>query len=313
MELWKTAFDDSDKFMRLYFNQVYRDENALVIERDGRVLSSLQMIPYTMTFCGEEIPAAYIAGVSTLPSEQGKGLMKELLQQAFKEMEQRNIAVAVLIPAEKWLFGFYRSQGFKEVFEYALKVYTRHKYTEIEQGLVVVEQDEDVDEQVFAFFDRKLRERKSCVLHSPEDLTTIIKDMKLSKGKVFVAYNSEKQPVGMAFACRPEKESVPKSTLIKEILHDDERSKRHLLFEVTQQFRVHKALYRMPYQSDNLTPFPYGMARVMDADRLIHLWAKTHPDTNVSIDEMAQMDILALASHLFDYPNKTAYMSLMLD
>lgn len=312
MELWKTAFGDSNKFMKLYFNQVYRDENALVLEEDGRVLSSLQMLPYTMMFYGEEISVAYISGASTWPSEQGKGLMKKLLMNAFEEMRKRNVAVSALIPAEKWLFNYYRSQGYTEVFEYSLKVYTRHEYIEPERDLIVVQQDEDVTEQLYDFFCKKLKERKLCILHTYDDLVTIIKDLKLSKGKLFVLYNQEKQPAGMAFAVHPDKSNYPESVLVKEILYNDERVKKHLLFEITRQFKVHKAVYRLPYK-DSLITFPYGMARIIDTERLIHIWKSAHPDHPVSIDEMRNMDIQTLTSHLFDYPHKTAYMSLMLD
>lgn len=312
MELWKTAFGDSNKFMKLYFNRVYRDENALVIEKDGRVLSSLQMLPYTMSYFGEEIPVAYISGASTQPAEEGKGLMKELLRRAFEEMKRRRIAVTVLIPAEKWLFGFYRSQGYTEVFEYALKVYTRHEYIEPEQDLKVAVQDEKVGDDVYAFFDRKLRERPLSILHSGEDLEIIIRDGALLKGKVFVARNLDGKPVGMAFACHPEKEDDPGSTLIKEILYDDERILRHLLFHITTYFKVLKAVYRLPFK-DNLITFSYGMARVIDTGRLIQIWAKNHPGATISSAEMEKMDINTLTSHLFDYSHKAAYMSLMLD
>ena len=83
--LWKTVFDDSDEFIHLYFNRVYKDENTLVIRKEGQIVSALQMLPYAMTYYGEEISVAYISGACTLPSEQGKGLMGKLLQNAFGE------------------------------------------------------------------------------------------------------------------------------------------------------------------------------------------------------------------------------------
>jgi predicted N-acetyltransferase YhbS len=312
LELWKTAFDDSDKFTRLYFERVYRDENALVIERDGEILSALQMLPYTMTFCGEEISVAYISGACTLPSEQGKGLMTQLLRNSFEEMRNRGIALTALIPAEKWLFDYYRRQGYTEIFEYSLNVYTRHEYIKPERDLYVSLVDGKQDESCYEYVNKKLRERPACILHTYDDFITILKDLKISKGKCVAAYDKENHLVGMAFVTPPGKKQIPGSVIIKEILFDDERVKRHLLFEITKHFKVFKAVYRIPFNDGPIT-YPYGMARVIDCEYLVDLWSETHPGSNVTTDDMKSMDVRALTSHLFGYRNKTAYMSLMLD
>jgi predicted acetyltransferase len=312
IRLWKGAFDDSDKFIRLYFNSVYRDENAIVLEKKGKILASLQMLPYTMTFCGEEISVAYISGACTAPSEQRKGLMKQLLQNAFAEMQQRKIALTALIPAEKWLFNYYRLQEYTEVFEFSMKVYTRHEYIVPEKELTVLQAGANPGDDVYAFFNRKLRERPACILHTYDDLVIILKDLKISKGKCFVAYTLDRQPVGMAFALSPNKNCIPESVLIKEILFENEKVRQHLLFEITKHFKAFKAIYRIPF-CDSLITYPYGMARVIDAERLIRIWSKAHPESGVSVSEMERMDVKTLTSHLFDYPGKTACMSLMLD
>jgi GNAT superfamily N-acetyltransferase len=215
IDLWKEAFGDLDAFIQLYFERVYRDENALVIEKEGRVLSSLQMLPYTMTFCGEEIQVAYISGACTTPSEQGKGLMKQLLQEAFCEMQRRNIALTALIPAEKWLFNYYRSQGYTEVFDYAMKVYTRQEYILPVKELSICPVDNDpVSRDVYAFFDKKLRERPLCMLHTYSDLTTILNDLELAGGNCFAAYTPDRQLAGLAFTLPPAEGRTPECVLI---------------------------------------------------------------------------------------------------
>ena len=105
IDLWRLSFNDTEEFIRLYFDRVYKEENTLVIEKDGQVVSALQMLPYTMTYYGTEISVAYISGACTLPSMRGKGLMKQLMQKAFDEMKYRSVAVAALIPADPWLPG----------------------------------------------------------------------------------------------------------------------------------------------------------------------------------------------------------------
>jgi GNAT superfamily N-acetyltransferase len=314
IDLWKNAFGDPDAFMHLYFDNVYRDENALVIEKDGKVLSSLQMLPYTMTFYGEEVSVAYISGACTAPSEQGKGLMRQLLQDAFREMQQRNIALSALIPADKWLFNYYRSQGYTEVFEFSVRVYTRQEYVLPEKELIVLPIDDDPDDDIYAFFDKKLRERPICMLHTHNDLVDILEDLRISGGTCFAAYTPDRRPVGIAFALSPTESSIPENVSVKEILFENEKVRQRLLFDITKYYGVWKAIYRIPFYDGGFVTYPYGMARVMDRERLIRIWREAHPGSNrVSVAEMERMDIRALTSCLFDYPDKTAYMSLMLD
>ncbi|MDR1918163.1 MAG: GNAT family N-acetyltransferase [Tannerellaceae bacterium] len=314
IKLWKTVFSDSNKFIHLYFKQVYKDENALTIEKDGQVVSALQMLPYRMSFCGEEIAVAYISGACTLPSEQGKGWMSLLLQNAFAEMKKREIALSVLIPAEKWLFQYYRARGYTEIFEYSLKIYSRNEYILPDTSRYAIQLKKVPDETLYGYFDRKLRERPMGILHSYEDFGVILRDLDLSDGKFFVAYKADGQPAGMAFVFLPETtaEDEDGSVLIKEFLYDNELVKTHLLYEISKRFHVPKVVYRAPIHNGQVT-YPYGMARVIDSERLIKLWATTHPDSKLSVNEMRSMSLQALTAHLFAYSGREAYMSLMLD
>ena len=38
VNLWRTCFGDSEAFISLYFDRVYKDENAMTIEKDGNCL-----------------------------------------------------------------------------------------------------------------------------------------------------------------------------------------------------------------------------------------------------------------------------------
>ena len=74
VNLWRTCFGDSEAFISLYFDRVYKDENAMTIEKDGKIVSALQIVPHTMTYLGTEISVGYISGACTTPEERGKGL-----------------------------------------------------------------------------------------------------------------------------------------------------------------------------------------------------------------------------------------------
>ena len=125
IDLWRTSFNDSEEFIKLFFDRVYKKENALFIEKNGKIVSALQMLPYVMTYYGKEISVNYIYGACTLPSERGQGLMRQLIQKAFEVMESRKVALTVIIPADPWLFDYYRDLGYTEAFDYSEETYIR--------------------------------------------------------------------------------------------------------------------------------------------------------------------------------------------
>lgn len=309
MELWEVCFGDSPEFMDLFFNQVYKDEHALVIEKEGKVVSALQMIPYAMNFYGTEIPVAYIAGVSTLPEERGKGLMGELLNKTFEEMKKRGLDVAILIPAEPWLFDYYSKSGFTELFYYAREVYEVVPAPKPDPEFQLFPSGKFPPEKLFAYFNKKLRERPVSVLHSFPDFLTILQDLQLSGGDLWTAVNRKGEVVGMAFASPDTPENT--SVFIKEIFYENEQIKTFLLQATGEHYHTRTVHYRTPVCQQ--PPIRYGMGRIIHSERLIALWMASHPDSEITKEELQNMDPHQLSAWLFERQTYGAFMSLMLD
>jgi GNAT superfamily N-acetyltransferase len=311
MRLWEAVFDDTADFVRFYFNQVYKDQNAMLIEKGGQVVSALQLLPYTMSFYGEELPVAYISGACTLPSQRGKGLMGELLGMAALEMERRKVALAVLIPAGKGLFEYYRAHGYTEAFDYSTEKYSPGDAARPD---ISVQPDNRPGEAAYAFFKRKMGERIIAIQHSREDFSLILKDMELSKGQLFIAVNDDKSIAGMAFT-RPKDTEAGRDKggmLVNDILYDDEVVKNRMLHEISRLHSPAEIFCRVPCDH-RLPASPYGMARIVDRPRLIRAWLAAHPQSRLSGDDMLAMDGPALTRHLMNYHKRQAFMSLMLD
>lgn len=315
IDLWRLSFNDTEEFIRLYFDRVYKEENTLVIEKNGQVVSALQMLPYTMTYYGTEISVAYISGACTLPSMRGKGLMKQLLQDAFEEMKRRSVAVTALIPADPWLFDYYRKQGYTDAFDCTEDTYIRPETPVYAPEITVVPPKVPSIDELYDYFNRKMRERTCCILHTKEDYITILRDLELDKGRMLTALNEEGQTIGMAFVLPPDDTAgLPeekKHVYVKEFFYDDDRVASLLLQESTLQFNVDKAIYKTPPVIPATRPF--GMARVIDSERLIHHWLSTHKDSPLTEQNLKDMDIQTLTQIVMGYPNREAYMSLMLD
>lgn len=165
-QMWKICFGDTEEFMDIFFTDKYRNENTLIYIEDNMPVASLQMLPYTITFYGETIPFAYLAGLCTLPEYRRRGYMEQLILEAHSVLSQRGIPLAILIPAEDWLYGFYEKYGYQQVFDKSEELIPLNK---------ILEQYPDIDE-AYRAFDSLFRETDFCVQKSREDFNTIISE-----------------------------------------------------------------------------------------------------------------------------------------
>lgn len=250
--LWKSLFGDTEAFISLFFHEVVCEENIRVLEEKGRILSALYMLPYPFRIWNQEVTASYISGAGTLPEAQGRGLMRRLLIDSFKEMERRQIPLSILIPAEPWLYGFYEKSGYATVFSYNQQVYLPkdrrlgedalvvEKYSISDLGDSFLQKREDLMDACFSYFDQRLRERNACILHPYTNFRTIVHDYAISDGKIWVALNNEHIPVGIIF-------TVPaggSSFVAKELVADSEEVKEALLRTALNHYHASSGIYR---------------------------------------------------------------------
>ena len=168
-QLWKTCFDDTDDFIELYFSEKYKSENTLIYVEDGKIVSSLQMLPYTITFYGEKIPVYYLSGLCTLPEHRAKGYIKQLMEAARNEMKRRDIPLSILIPANESLYRFYECHGYQQVFE--------KDDTPIPLKQIITEHS--CLEDVYTVFDRRFQQKDFCVQKTFDDFKTIVREYNL--------------------------------------------------------------------------------------------------------------------------------------
>lgn len=166
-QMWKTCFGDTDVFLDIFFSQKYKPENTLVYIHGNEFVASLQMLPFNFTFCGEEIPFYYFAGLCTLPEYRKHGFMAQLIDEAFRVMNQREIPLAILVPAEDPLFDYYRNFGFEKVFDSAVETIPLKEILDKNKGDIVAAYEE---------FDAKCRTTDFCVQKTLSDFKTIVQE-----------------------------------------------------------------------------------------------------------------------------------------
>ena len=305
INLWKTSFGDTDDFIRLWFDRVYKDEQTIVIEENGKVVSALQILPYEMTYCGTTIPIGYICGVGTIPFERGKGLMSQLMHQAIKEMQNSDFALAVLIPATPGLFDLYRRFEFANAFDYSIEVVqSDNSINNRDSGIQIVSHEKLPPETIFSYYHVKQCERDCSVIHSAYQFETICRDRILGGCEIWVALANE-QPVGLSFT-----DPVNNKTLsIREIMCDNTDTKRQLVQSILDHHQLHDAKLRIPPTLSN--SIPYGMARVINIEQMSNLYRSFY--STPTLPALNNLDIPSLTQMLLHYEQHQAYMNLMLD
>lgn len=169
--LWELCFHEDKAFLDLYFEKRNIAENSIFIEKNGEIVSSMQLLPYQFTFCGKNVEMAYISGACTHPDWRGKGLMNELIINVFKLLQKRNIPIVSLIPANKHLFEYYAKTGFAVCFAY-------QKETVIHEML---SRSKSTDRtELYEIFAKIMSENDYCVQHSKEDFDVIMDDREMS-------------------------------------------------------------------------------------------------------------------------------------
>lgn len=113
-EIWNYCFGDTEKFVDYYFSNRYLKEKNVVVEQNGKVISSLQMAPYNINLNGKEYKTSYIVGVSTLPEARGKGSMKSMMDFSLEEMYKNGEKVSILMPID---YRIYRRYGYEHCYD----------------------------------------------------------------------------------------------------------------------------------------------------------------------------------------------------
>ena len=160
-DLWKLVFNDSDKFMDLYFSRVYKPKYNVTCQLNHHVVAALQTLPYALLYLGQELPAVYISGVSTHPDYRHQEIGNNLMRQAHFDLFYKNVVYAALIPAEDWLYEWYAKCG------YAPRI-------------TCLPHSTDVLSTSFEAFDRWQREKTCILLHKQADFDVAKEDILLA-------------------------------------------------------------------------------------------------------------------------------------
>lgn len=113
-ELWEYCFNDSPEYVDFYFENKFSPENTILLDDQGRAVSSIHMNQHSLSLNFKKFDVSYIVGVSTLPEVRGSGKMKELMEYSLRHMYESGQEVGILMPID---FRLYRRYGFENCYD----------------------------------------------------------------------------------------------------------------------------------------------------------------------------------------------------
>ncbi|MBQ4548315.1 MAG: GNAT family N-acetyltransferase [Bacteroidales bacterium] len=367
--LWDKCFSEEDKrFVDFYFEKRYNENDNIFIEKNGKVVSALQLISYPFSYYGKTIGCSYLSGCCTDPDYRSQGLMNDLIIKALKQAKNNGACFAALIPASESLFNYYAGTNFVTTFDYSkIRINLSHQVSESpshrvsgQQSSVSVSEFGSESEsdfyEVYEYFNNKMRARNCCIQHDEYDFKVITDDLELFDNHLLVAKYGE-DICGLAFCYLRNGEIY-----IKDVFAESSAIFSNLISAAGKmakgESQKSKASESLSLSINILIPpvagqktHRLGMARLIDAETMLRLYAMSHPkmkmeislvDTilpenngtyyinNGTLDKKNSIgtnvvDIEQLTQALFGYKtetlpeklkafnNQAAFMSLMLD
>lgn len=282
MKIWQESFSDPRSYVAMYFDRVYRDDEALTLaDAQGDTVSSLFLQHYSLTFHGTPLPVSYVAGAATRRSQRGKGYMSRLMTEALKASAARGDMMCTLIPSSEHLYFFYARFGFETLF------YTKEqRFTSLHTFPVsgeYVSLPGRPDDEVWSAFDRFQRSRRCYVCHTRRQFDNILADLE-AEGGIFVVTGADDPDTGprivsMAWAVRRDD-----LLLVTDVMGEDEDARTASLRELRRLCPgVPFLLYGRPTDSIGGRLMPRGMGRVVNAGMALSALAAAYPGFSSSV------------------------------
>lgn len=254
MEMWRRCFpQDTDNFIRFYFNEIYKKDEILLFLEDNRPVAALQMIPYSIKTGNNCCSAGYLSGVMTHPDYRNKGCMAQLLHAAFNEMTKKGYDYAFLIPQEKWLTEIYAKYGFKSLTR-CTKREARNQTSPESDAILPFGAADRIPSSVYPVYSRFLQEKASVVLKTEKQFELILRDFWEEKGILFA--NEQ----GIAFTLK-----TPEKIILKEFFYRNETIQADFL----KKIRAYYCLDTVEFPNET-----QGMIKQLNpfAEEITHLY-----------------------------------------
>lgn len=276
LNIWKECFNDSDQYVDMFFSTIYSDADALTLEHDGVVVSSMLLQRYAMNFHGVTCSISYICGAATLKRWRGMGFMGQLVKRAVRESFERGDLMCALIPADMPLYKYYEGFGFSPVFYVDIEHYTSaHNFRHESTYSLIPDVSQ---EKVYDFFDMMMHRRPCAVQHSRRQYDQILMDNSASGGTVTAIADAEGNVAAIGFAAPVEGEPT-----VMDILAASPDAEEALLDEIHREFAGDPLTVYGYYGARDHNLDPRGMGRIVNVGEVARILAEAYPKMSIAL------------------------------
>lgn len=273
-QMWREAFDPDEHWLDMYFDRVYNHDDLLILtagDDDDVIASSLLLQRYTLYFHSSPVPMGYISGAVTRRRYRNRGYMKQLVRDALEEACERGDALVSLIPASRRLSLYYDRLGFSTVFYIDEERYTgvhRFEYSGTYSAV-----DPLGSHEVYTAVDSMLRRRDNVVLHTYDDFQSILADVTLDGGHTVALRDVNTGDIAAVALAVPSGERI----VVRELLSVDSDARQAALDRVSGLYPSCPVSVMAPPDVRSIPVHARGMARIVNARRLLEAYAAHYP------------------------------------
>lgn len=95
-QLWKNVYSTVDRnYLNFYFKNVFDNGNCILVEKDNKIVSSLQLNHHVVNFLGRKLVCGFLCGVSTLPDYRRRGYMRDLMKEILDEAHHTHLITLI--------------------------------------------------------------------------------------------------------------------------------------------------------------------------------------------------------------------------
>ncbi|MCL1937006.1 MAG: GNAT family N-acetyltransferase [Candidatus Azobacteroides sp.] len=227
-EMWKQCFPaDSESFIRFYFDEIYRKEEALVFLENEKPAAFLHIIPYQIKTGDGMHHGGYLSGVMTHPNHRKKGYMEKLLSASFERMQTKGYDYVILIPQEEWLLRFYAKYGFRTLRSPSPSA-SPSQPSVFSSSFSILRSPSSI----YPLYLRFIEKKENTVVKTEQQFALIFRDFLSEQG---VAFASEE---GMAFTLKKESRIV-----LKEIFYTYDAVRSELLTTIRNYYHLDEIVF----------------------------------------------------------------------
>ena len=269
--------EDSDAWRRWLFANVVREDMLYGVNEDGtnRTIATLMLTPYNILYMNARARAGYISYVATRKEGRGHGYAARLMRKVIRTAFRNGLDFLTLIPAQRHLYFFYDKFDFATVFYMDEERYTALQPFDGGTGNPIPPQYEYL---------ARLEEHFGCgIIHSRQDYELLMQAQALEPGHAEIAALADDGSLALLFADW-DAEKPGSTVTVRSLLAESEQAALTALRELRSRVGERPMTVRRPPVSGIKAYLrPFGMARIINVERVLSMLSAQHPSLKMRI------------------------------